>query len=81
MDYYDDSDDSCPRCGHTPTRYRDCSVLDCEDGFISLYDDDPLWYDEDETEMCRECYGTGVERWCPACGLNLQVGREGVIGG
>src|SRR5690606_22851610 len=24
MDYYDDSEDSCPRCGHTPTCYRDC---------------------------------------------------------
>jgi hypothetical protein len=34
--------------------------------------DDPLWYDEGETEICEECHGTGIERWCPKCRLDLQ---------
>lgn len=70
-DYYD-SDDSCPRCGHYPTRYRHCCELGCDDGFIDLYDEDPLWYDPDDFEVCEACNGTGVQRWCPSCGLDLQ---------
>ena len=71
-DYEIDSDDVCPRCFHSPCHYRDCGELGCEDGWIDRFDEDPLWYDKDKSEMCTECYGTGIERWCPKCGLNLQ---------
>jgi predicted RNA-binding Zn-ribbon protein involved in translation (DUF1610 family) len=71
LDYeYDDT--VCPQCGHTPTHIRRCTNLGCEDGWIDCYDDDPMWYDEDDPEMCTECLGTGVERWCPKCGLDLR---------
>ena len=78
---FDDDDfqldyEICPRCGHYPTKSRACHVMGCEDGYIDMHEyNDPLWYDEGETEMCRDCYGTGVEKWCPSCGLDLQRER------
>lgn len=29
------------------------------EGFHELYDEDPLWYDEDDIETCEECAGAG----------------------
>ena len=72
----DEYDVSCPECGHSPVRSRQCSNLGCEDGWIDRYDEDPLWYDEDDPEMCAECWGSGVERWCPKCGFDLQRPRR-----
>jgi len=68
------SDAPCPFCGHLPLHTRDCGH--CDDGFISLYDDDPLWYDEDDVEKCDECRGTGVEIWCPNCGRDPREDKE-----
>jgi hypothetical protein len=65
MDYEIDYDLTCPHCGSN-TRYRDCSNFLCEDGRMN--DSDPLWPEE---EVCEECKGTGIERWCPGCGENL----------
>lgn len=70
-DFEEDYDTPCPSCRHVPTRYRDCNAIGCEDGYIDLYEDDPLWYDEEDVEVCRECNGTGVQRWCPACGADI----------
>jgi hypothetical protein len=42
----------------------------CEDGFTApgeLYEMDPLWYDEDDSEPCHQCNGRGGWWWCPAC--------------
>ena len=72
----DDYDASCPSCGHSPIRSCSCRNLGCEDGWIDRYDEDPCWYDEDDPEMCTECWGTGVERWCPKCGFDLQRARR-----
>jgi predicted RNA-binding Zn-ribbon protein involved in translation (DUF1610 family) len=66
-------DTTCPKCGHSPTHVRRCSELGCEDGWIDRYNEDPLWYDEGEEERCGTCHGTGVERWCPECGFDLQL--------
>ena len=72
MDGYQDSEEHCPKCGHYPTRWRDCANYCCDDGWIDMYEyDDPLWYDEGDVEMCEECRGTGIEKWCPGCGENL----------
>lgn len=70
-EYMDDSDESCPKCGHSPIRWKYCDVIGCDDGYIDLYEEDPLWYDIDDTEMCSECRGTGTQRWCPSCGADL----------
>ena len=73
----DEYDTSCPSCGHSPIRSRRCSAMGCDDGWIDMHEyDAPLWYDEGEEEMCDECSGTGVERWCPNCGLDLQRARR-----
>lgn len=76
MDDYeiDDYDgEGCPQCGHYPTHARRCSVVGCDDGWIDMHEyDDPLFFDEGETEMCEECNGTGWLRWCPSCGCDLQ---------
>jgi hypothetical protein len=73
IDYEIDYDEACPKCGHTPIHWRECTQLGCEDGWISRYEEDPLWYDEDDLEMCDECWGTGIEKWCPACGADIQL--------
>jgi len=76
MDDYEFDDESCPKCGHSPTHARRCHVIGCEDGYIDLHEyDDPIFFDEGETEMCRECWGTGWEHWCPSCGYDLQEAR------
>jgi len=50
--------------------------MGCEDGWIDRFDEDPLWYDENQPERCEDCHGTGIERWCPKCGFDLQKPRE-----
>jgi len=70
---YELDDVACPKCGHSPTHSRRCTQLGCNDGYIDMHEhDDPLWYDEGEEEKCDECNGTGVEKWCPKCGFDLQ---------
>lgn len=71
MTDYEHSDQPCLRCGHAPTHQRPCEGIGCEDGWIDLYDEDPFWYDPGQVEMCLECKGTGIEKWCPKCGANL----------
>lgn len=60
------SDLNCPKC-NVGMRARSCESCAGE-GFIELYDEDPLWYDEDDTEVCDRCNGHGVETWCGECG-------------
>jgi hypothetical protein len=67
---YEDDELQCPKCGNF-TRSRDCDNLFCNDGFIDLHEDDPLLFEEGEEEVCDECKGTGIIRWCPNCGEYL----------
>ncbi len=71
IDEYDEDDIECPVCGHTPTRSMSCLNIGCDDGAISLYDDDPIGQGVDDIEQCPECRGTGRQRWCPNCGIDL----------
>jgi len=68
-DYEIDYETACPKCGNYKIHYRTCA--ECEDGYIYLYDEDPLWYDSNEYKVCTSCKGTGVQMWCPECGKNL----------
>lgn len=65
MDYQLD-DITCPKCGANPVHSRTCSNLYCDDG-----------YETDETDgyriPCDECHGTGIERWCPVCSIDMQT--------
>ena len=70
-DYEFDLSVACPECGHEPTHWRRCTNAGCNDGYIDLFDGDPLWHDLTSTAVCEECNGAGVERWCPSCGCDL----------
>ena len=75
-DDYEYCDQPCPRCGHTPTHWRDCTAF-CGEGFIDLHDDDPINYAPgEEIEPCPECLGTGIEHWCPKCSYNMSGGAH-----
>lgn len=70
-EYYDD-DLVCPNCHHYPTRARAC--IHCDDGWLDEYEDDPVNYAPgEEYERCQECNGSGIERWCPECGIDLNT--------
>ena len=71
-DYEQDYDESCPQCGHSPTHYRSCNEIHCEDGYIDESENDPINFYPVESEVkCGECYGTGIEEWCPKCGCDI----------
>ena len=56
----------CPICGAEKSEWEDCWQIGCEDGWITdLYEQDPLWYDEDDVEMCDVCNGKGGWWVCP----------------
>ena len=42
----------------------------CDDGYFDGYDDDPLWYDEGDMEVCGVCLGEGGWSVCPSCNLD-----------
>ena len=69
---YELDDRPCPRCGHHTTHTRTCNALNCEDGYIDEYEDDPLNFAPgEEYTICDECLGTGMNWWCPKCGADL----------
>lgn len=71
-DYVFDLDGACPRCGEQELRWRDCDQIGCEDGFIDEHDDDPVNFAPgEESYMCEECFGTGSQKWCSKCGLDI----------
>jgi predicted RNA-binding Zn-ribbon protein involved in translation (DUF1610 family) len=71
MDFGDDVETDeihCPKCGSN-TRSRFCEALSCDDGYIDEYEDDAINFAPGEIYVkCGNCYGTGIERWCPDCG-------------
>jgi hypothetical protein len=54
---YDDSEPSCPKCGASMF-WDECSACGGE-GWIEVYDLDPLWYAPDDVERCEQCNGVG----------------------
>jgi hypothetical protein len=50
-------DSQCARCGSSLT-HESCYACGGE-GFVDCYDEDPLWYDEDDFRTCDVCGGTG----------------------
>lgn len=60
-----DTDPRCLKCGGFMD-WVDCHACG-GDGIHELYDDDPLWYDEDDVEPCETCDGRGGWRVCLTC--------------
>ncbi len=61
----DETGPSCKNCG-TDLIFEDCGI--CDDGYThpgELYEEDPLWYDEDDVEACVQCDGDGGWWGCP----------------
>lgn len=54
---------TCTVCG-APMEWQDC-WNGCDDGYFDLYDEDPLWYDEDDVQACDICDGKGGYWVCP----------------
>ena len=66
----------CPRCDCCCRDWEDCWSCGGE-GYRELYDDDPLWYDPDDTESCHECGGKGGWLMCIGrCDENGQHKQE-----
>ena len=63
MDEWEYSDFYCPKC-QTQLRQRECDNFYCEDGYVDLYEEDPLWYEEGDLQKCPDCNGNGYFRWC-----------------
>lgn len=55
----------CPKCGDA-TDWLRCWKCGGE-GYHELYDEDPLWYDEDDIETCDVCMGHGGWWRCWDC--------------
>lgn len=53
----------CEICGSLMT-WEDC-WNGCDDGYFDMYDEDPLWYDEGDLELCEICHGHGWYYICP----------------
>lgn len=60
---HDDDYPFCSICGG-PMEWEDC-WNGCDDGYFDMYDEDPLWYDEGDLEMCEICKGMGGYWLCP----------------
>jgi hypothetical protein len=66
---YDICDDPCEKCGHPETRRRDCTEIDCDDGYYhDCMEDCCNCLNPEPNRRCDECGGHGVVMWCPHCG-------------
>ncbi len=61
-----DDADCCKKCGQLML-WHDCWQIGCDEGSISLYEDDPLAYDENEFVRCDICKGKGGWYVCGNC--------------
>lgn len=73
-EYEQDYEECCPKCDHSPIHYRDCTEFHCDEGYIDENNLDPINFTEGESLIiCGECYGSGIEQWCPKCGYNISA--------
>lgn len=78
-------DVQCARCGSS-LAFEECDYCggDGETQPGELYEQDPLWYDEDDTDPCSLCCGAGTFAHCLSddssdwCKQNPRVGRENI---
>jgi hypothetical protein len=59
-----DPAECCKICG-VELVWEDC-WKGCDDGVWWLYEEDPMWYDEDDAQDCDGCDGKGGYLICPA---------------
>lgn len=52
-----DSEEECPICGSSQL-WEYCDACG-GNGYIEVYESDPMWYEEGDTERCDMCEGEG----------------------
>lgn len=57
-------DRSCPHCGSCMD-WADCWMIDCEEGYYDLGEQDCINYDPGTYAKCQECDGNGGWWYCP----------------
>lgn len=67
------TDEECPKCGNGLVT-RCCGGCG-GDGWVSRYEEDPNWYEDDEDWPCDECHGHGTHHWCQKCGWDMNEQR------
>jgi hypothetical protein len=71
-------DDYCDICG-SPLEWEQCGGCGGE-GYIEVYDADPMWYSPGETEICMECQGEGGWRQCANLPHEAALAQEHSMG-
>jgi hypothetical protein len=61
----------CPKCGHAPTLWQDCSKPGCLNGHHYFDRRAPLYYPHGYTKVCHGCWGKGFCAWCPECRCDI----------
>jgi hypothetical protein len=62
--------EQCPQCKCCDMEWEQCYVCG-GDGWLEVYDEDPLWYDPGDVEMCDECESRGGWWFCiSGCHVN-----------
>jgi len=75
---YEVDERPCTHCQHSPTLHRDCDAIDCDNGLVSLYEEDPVNFSPNEFQICRDCRGFGSMWWCPNCYADLNQHSVGL---
>lgn len=71
FEYIDHDETPCPKCGGD-TRTRDCTAIDCEEGYYhDCGEDCCCCLQPKPNRACDECGGHGFMHWCPTCGWDL----------
>lgn len=79
----EEMDDDYPCCGHCGggVDWELCTAIGCEDGYIDVYEEDPLWYSPGDMEACDMCEGKGgwwicLNSTCSGSGSHTVAGAE-----
>jgi len=69
-DYQIDFEQTCPKCGHGQSHYRNCDSFNCNDGVADEHFDDPINFPIEGSTVysCPDCKGKSIIEWCPKCG-------------
>ena len=59
------ADPICEEC-ESPVEWVECEACGGE-GEYECYEEDPMWYDPDDTKPCPQCGGVGGWYVCPTC--------------
>lgn len=66
---YEDPEDDYHYCGTCGSEldWADCYMIDCEEGYYDLGEEDCINYDPGTYMKCEACDGKGGWWYCPVC--------------